>query len=250
LTQAIQRLLLFISLVIPVVVASMLLPRILGSQRADAEPTPTRLPQTDLASAPTPVQVPAAATGTPVASIRVTPPPTLAPPPVAASPSPSPRAQERVVVGNTGGIGAVLRSAPISGQPVASLRDGQTLEVLERTRAGGEEWVRVRLPSGQDGWIVGRAAVPASPATGLNGSSGQPGASLQPGATAVLRSTAVAPNAAPSPPGRRTYVVQRGDELKAIAAQFGVSIQDILAVNDIPNPDSLRLGQELVIPDS
>jgi len=44
------------------------------------------------------------------------------------------------------------------------------------------------------------------------------------------------------------YVVQRGDTLYAIARRFGVSIDDILAVNDIRNPASLTVGQPLRIP--
>ena len=62
------------------------------------------------------------------------------------------------------------------------------------------------------------------------------------------------PPAAPPParprPVTRTYTVQRGDLLKQIAARYGVSIASILAINDIPNPDSLRIGQVLVIPAS
>ena len=61
------------------------------------------------------------------------------------------------------------------------------------------------------------------------------------------------PPPAPRPPARprpvtRTYTVQPGDLLKVIAARYGVSIASILAINDIPNPDSLRVGQVLVIP--
>ena len=48
--------------------------------------------------------------------------------------------------------------------------------------------------------------------------------------------------------GTTTYTVQRGDELKHIAAQYGVSIWKIISANDIPNPDSLRVGQVLTIP--
>jgi 5'-nucleotidase / UDP-sugar diphosphatase len=61
--------------------------------------------------------------------------------------------------------------------------------------------------------------------------------------TAVLTPTAI-PTPAP-----RTYTVQRGDELKHIAAQYGVTIWQIIDTNDIPNPDSLRVGQVLQIPD-
>lgn len=49
--------------------------------------------------------------------------------------------------------------------------------------------------------------------------------------------------------GPQTYTVQHGDELKQIAAHYGVSIWKIIDSNDIPNPDSLRVGQVLTIPD-
>jgi LysM repeat protein len=45
-----------------------------------------------------------------------------------------------------------------------------------------------------------------------------------------------------------TYVVKPGDELKQIAAAHKVSISKIIAINDIPNPDNLTIGQELRIP--
>jgi LysM repeat protein len=56
------------------------------------------------------------------------------------------------------------------------------------------------------------------------------------------------PGPTPTPQGQTSYVVQRGDELRNIAASHGVSIQSILAANDVPNPDSLRVGQTLTIP--
>jgi LysM repeat protein len=56
--------------------------------------------------------------------------------------------------------------------------------------------------------------------------------------------------ASPTPVGPRTYTVQKGDELKQIAAQYGVSIWKIIDANHIPNPDSLTVGQVLHIPDS
>ncbi|MCS6938168.1 MAG: LysM peptidoglycan-binding domain-containing protein [Roseiflexaceae bacterium] len=44
------------------------------------------------------------------------------------------------------------------------------------------------------------------------------------------------------------YVVQRGDLLVTIARRFGVSVEDILAVNDIRNPSSLTIRETLRIP--
>jgi len=73
--------------------------------------------------------------------------------------------------------------------------------------------------------------------------------------TATPRPTATPlPEAKPEPTATPlkggTYTVQPGDELKHIAAQYNVSIWKIIAANDIPNPDSLRIGQVLRIPDS
>jgi LysM repeat protein len=58
------------------------------------------------------------------------------------------------------------------------------------------------------------------------------------------------PTPTPTRPGAayRTYVVQRGDILKQIAARYGVSMASIIAINNIPNPDSLQVGQVLNIP--
>jgi LysM repeat protein len=53
-----------------------------------------------------------------------------------------------------------------------------------------------------------------------------------------------------TPAGKRTYVVQPGDELRHIAAWYGVSISTIINANDVPNPDSLRVGQVLTIPET
>jgi LysM repeat protein len=44
--------------------------------------------------------------------------------------------------------------------------------------------------------------------------------------------------------------VQKGDLLIHIASQYDVSMQDIIEANAIPNPHSLPIGQELIIPRS
>ncbi|MEX2425301.1 MAG: LysM peptidoglycan-binding domain-containing protein [Thermomicrobiaceae bacterium] len=45
-----------------------------------------------------------------------------------------------------------------------------------------------------------------------------------------------------------SYVVQQGDTLYGIAVDFGVSMEDLMAANDMDNPDQLQVGQELQIP--
>jgi LysM repeat protein len=58
------------------------------------------------------------------------------------------------------------------------------------------------------------------------------------------------PTATPAPTAvpRRTYVVQQGDSLGAIAQQFGVSVPALQAANGIADPDEISVGQVLVIP--
>ena len=111
------------------------------------------------------------ATPTPVrarfAALADTPPPTLAPPAATATPVPTPRPAptgEQIVIGNTGGIGAVLRAEPVTGRPVRSLREQQVLEVIERRNIPGSgDWVHVRTPDGVDGWVTGLVALPIAP---------------------------------------------------------------------------------------
>jgi nucleoid-associated protein YgaU len=45
-----------------------------------------------------------------------------------------------------------------------------------------------------------------------------------------------------------TYVVQQGDTLYNIAVQFSVSMEDLMAANDMDDPNQLQVGQELEIP--
>ena len=45
-----------------------------------------------------------------------------------------------------------------------------------------------------------------------------------------------------------THVVESGQELALIARQYGVSVEDVVALNNIANPDLLYVGQSLTIP--
>lgn len=44
------------------------------------------------------------------------------------------------------------------------------------------------------------------------------------------------------------YVVQAGDTLAEIAAEYGVTVSDLAALNNIDNIDRIEVGQELIIP--
>ncbi|MGI6679245.1 MAG: LysM peptidoglycan-binding domain-containing protein [Dehalobacterium sp.] len=59
-----------------------------------------------------------------------------------------------------------------------------------------------------------------------------------------------APTPAPTPTPRppRTYVVQPGDTLFAIARRFGTTVEAIVELNNIADPDDIAPGQRLLIP--
>jgi murein DD-endopeptidase MepM/ murein hydrolase activator NlpD len=44
------------------------------------------------------------------------------------------------------------------------------------------------------------------------------------------------------------YIVQPGDSLSSISARFNVSLNELMAANNIENPNQLAVGQQLVIP--
>ena len=77
--------------------------------------------------------------------------------------TPSNATGERVKVGNTGGVGAILRADPPRGRQVATLRDGTVLDVIEhQSLPDGSEWLHVRTPEGVEGWLFSRLAAPAN----------------------------------------------------------------------------------------
>jgi len=66
--------------------------------------------------------------------------------------------------------------------------------------------------------------------------------------TAVPTATPV-PTPSPSPiPTAGMYRVRQGDTLAAIASQLDVSMEDLIEVNKIENPNALSVGQLLIIP--
>lgn len=101
-------------------------------------------------------------------------------------------------------------------------------------------------------------AAPSAPATSPGASavasSPPPGASALPSTgpvTPTSPSTPAPATPAPATPEAtfRTYVVQSGDTLSAIAAEFGTTVEALTALNGITDPGSLSIGQVLLIPD-
>lgn len=61
------------------------------------------------------------------------------------------------------------------------------------------------------------------------------------GAPALLRAQDDAP---------ATHTVQAGETLSEIAAAYGVTTAELMALNNITNPNQIRVGQELMLPES
>jgi LysM repeat protein len=62
---------------------------------------------------------------------------------------------------------------------------------------------------------------------------------------------AVVPPPAPAPSptvGEQTYIVKAGDNPASIAAQFRIKSEELMAANNIDDPQKLQIGQTLKIP--
>ena len=66
--------------------------------------------------------------------------------------------------------------------------------------------------------------------------------------SALLVVGRLTPALAQDPTDTTTHVVQEGETLSEIAAQYGVSAEEILGVNELDDPDAIVVGQRLVIP--
>lgn len=92
-------------------------------------------------------------------------------------------------------------------------------------------------------WDQGRAPRGSAPsAAGTTAPGGTPDAD-----TTGVASGASAPDVTATPPGT-IYIVRAGDTLSRIAQQYGVTIDDLMAANDLTDPNLLNVGQTLIIP--
>jgi LysM repeat protein len=67
-------------------------------------------------------------------------------------------------------------------------------------------------------------------------------------APATLTPVVVIDTPTPEPGGYEEYTVQPGDYLYSIARKFDVDPEDIIAINNLQAPDTLEVGQVLLIP--
>lgn len=57
------------------------------------------------------------------------------------------------------------------------------------------------------------------------------------------------PSETPTPEGPLTYIVEEGDSLASIADQFEVTIDQLIAANNLEDPSNIGVGSQLIIPD-
>ncbi|MDQ3810045.1 MAG: LysM peptidoglycan-binding domain-containing protein, partial [Chloroflexota bacterium] len=58
---------------------------------------------------------------------------------------------------------------------------------------------------------------------------------------------AAAPSPKPTPPKPFTHTVEEGETIRMLAARYSLSPATILSANDLPDPDLIEVGQELII---
>ena len=96
--------------------------------------------------------------------------------------------------------------------------------------------------------MVAPTGTPTATATSTVAATATATATLTPTVTATRRPTATPRPTATATPEPVRYVVKSGDTLTDIAAEFGVTVEAIVALNSISNPARLQLDQVLKIP--
>jgi LysM repeat protein len=106
----------------------------------------------------------------------------------------------------------------------------------------------------QVGRTLARLALALGCVTALAGCSrGSPDATPTPASSelfTIVTEAPITPEQRPASASQDevTYVIREGDTLSGIATQFGVSVEQLLELNDILDPDSIRVGQEIRVP--
>lgn len=109
---------------------------------------------------------------------------------------------------------------------------------------GGQEGLPTLVPTSEAGFVGEEGSSPR------NGGQGGLPATWTPEPTDVPITPFPTPTPLPAPgePGSNSYIVQPGDTLAEIAAQFGVDLQQLAAANNIIDIDRIEVGQVLTIP--
>jgi cytochrome c-type biogenesis protein CcmH/NrfG len=94
-----------------------------------------------------------------------------------------------------------------------------------------------------------KCALLAGPNHGLQNAARQRAEQILRNPPTAVPTATIPPRPTPTPvPTLAVYRVQRGDTLRAIADKFGVPMDLIVEVNQMDSPDTLYIGQSLIIP--
>ena len=148
-------------------------------------------------------------------------------------------------------VGAGLFVANMSKQSgLIAQQPGTIATILPTAVASPEPTPMLELPTIANEPIPTTAAIAELDSAEPTAAS-QPAPTSAPSATAEPPATAV-PAATSAPTSAEAafieYTVQKGDLLNDIAKKYNITTKDILAINQISNPDSLTVGQVLRIP--
>ncbi len=103
-------------------------------------------------------------------------------------------------------------------------------------------------PTGQVGPQAATETPAATPAASPEVSITPPAAPEETPTPPPAGATATPAPPPPVPSEGVEYVVRWGDTVHIIARRYGVSVQDIVAANNLANPDLIRAGDVLIIP--
>jgi len=146
-------------------------------------------------------------------------------------------------------LGAGLLVARALGPKAVLLTDYTTSEPVDGTAVSVEATAEITAGQQATATFASTSTTNAATETGVVETEAVPSATNTP--PTVVPATEAPVAAEPTTvqaPGFVEYTIQRGDILKTIAEKYQVTIQDILAVNEIPNPDSLTVGSVIRIP--
>ena len=229
--------------------------------RGTASPTPPAAqPKVALPAAGSPTTLAPAAGATALLSPRPTPPTPTPPPPKPVAPlTPAPQSGQAgsdktftytVKVGDTlGEIADKFKTTPQAILALNPLADPNVLMAGQELKIPGELPVEMGGPrtyTVQRGDTLSGIAVNFKVAMSelmkLNNIA-DPDA-IYPGQQLLISGGALVP----TPAQPRTYTVRAGDTLYTIATRFGVTVWALQVANNISNPNTIYVGQELKIP--
>ena len=109
---------------------------------------------------------------------------------------------------------------------------------VSRKWVAGVLWLSLLVACGTDASIVApRETVPAVLYI-------TPAATLDVDATVTAYALAIIPTATPS----GMYIVKSGDTLSGIATHFGTTVEAIMELNGVSDPQLIQVGQALIVP--